>query len=245
VLVQSLMKGSRIGRWYTTQESAFALMALGKYFKEKGEDDFTGRLKISGDSTYTIDTSSFFRQRKGLDGKELTISIDGRGTCFYYWQASGVSTSRSVEEFDRGILVRREYLDESGSPIDPSAVPLGSRVVGRITVKSQDKTLYNVVINDLIPAGFEIENPRLKTSPALSWIKDSRLKIDNSDIRDDRLLIFATVSQSRELVFYYSLRAVSAGEFVVPPVAAECMYNPLIGGAASSGRITIRQNEGH
>lgn len=244
VLVQSLMKKAQIGHWYTTQESAFALMALGKYFKGKEEDNFTGRLKISGDSTYSIDTSSFFRKRTSLDGNQVTISIDGKGTCFYYWQASGVSTSHAVEEFDRGIVVRREYLTESGDPIDPAKVALGARVVGRITVQSQDKKLYNAVVSDLIPAGFEIENPRLKTSPTLSWIKDSRLKFDNVDIRDDRLLIFTDLYQNEPLVFYYSLRAISAGDFTIPPVAAECMYNPLIAGAASSGRITIKRDEG-
>jgi len=244
VLVQSLMEGARVGRWYTTQESAFALMALGKYFKDRPEDDFVGSLKVRGDSTYAIDTGSFFRQSKDLGGKEIEISIDGKGTCFYYWQASGVSTSHAVEEFDRGIIVRREYLTEAGEPIDPANVPLGTRVVARITAQARDKTLYNAVINDLIPAGFEIENPRLKTSPALSWIKDSRLKIDNVDIRDDRLLIFANLYHSNALEFYYSLRAVSAGEFQVPPIAAECMYNPLIAGAASSGRLTIIRQGG-
>jgi len=39
--------------------------------------------------------------------------------------------------------------------------------------------------------------------------------------------------------FYYSLRAICAGEFKVPPIAAECMYNPLIASSASSGTMTI------
>ncbi len=244
VLAQSLMNGAQAGRRYTTQSTAFALMALGKYFKGKGIDNFTGQLKISGAATYAIDTNSFSRQWGGIDGKEVTISIEGKGTCFYYWQASGVSLSHADDEFDRGIVVRREYMDESGAPIDLANVPLGTRVVGRITAQAKDKTLYNAVINDLIPAGFEIENPRLKTSPALSWIKDSNIKVDRHDIRDDRLLIFATLYHSRRLEFHYSLRAVSAGEFVIPPVAAECMYNPLIAGAASSGRVTIKRESG-
>jgi uncharacterized protein YfaS (alpha-2-macroglobulin family) len=97
------------------------------------------------------------------------------------------------------------------------------------------------VINDLIPAGFAIENPRLKTTPSLAWIPRLPTAPEYQDIRDDRLLLFADLPAHgrKGLLYYYSLRAVSAGEFVVPPVAAECMYNPLIAGASSSGRLNV------
>lgn len=243
-LAKSLMEQARIGRWYTTQANAFALMALGKFFKGKANLSFTGTVHITGDSTYRIDTACFMLQRKNLAKKEVTISIDGEGTCFYFWQASGVSSSHAAEEFDRGIRVRRQYLEEDGEPLDLQNVTLGNRVICRITAEAKDKTLYNVVINDLIPVGFEIENPRLKTTPALSWIADAGHRIDYQDIRDDRLLLFADLRVGKPLEFYYTLRAISAGEFVIPPVAAECMYNPLIAGSASSGRVTITGTEG-
>jgi uncharacterized protein YfaS (alpha-2-macroglobulin family) len=59
------------------------------------------------------------------------------------------------------------------------------------------------------------------------------------DISDDRLLIFTSLNPSDEVKFYYSLRATCAGEFKVPPVAAECMYNPLVASSSSSGAVTI------
>jgi uncharacterized protein YfaS (alpha-2-macroglobulin family) len=96
-----------------------------------------------------------------------------------------------------------------------------------------------VVINDLLPSGLEIENPRLKTSARLSWIPQEAAAIDYQDIRDDRLLIFANLYPGREIKYYYSVRAISAGEFKVPPVSGECMYNPLIGSSSSSGAMTI------
>jgi uncharacterized protein YfaS (alpha-2-macroglobulin family) len=154
---------------------------------------------------------------------------------------SGVSSANVAEECDLGIIVRREYLDEDGHALGTRNVALGNRVICRLTAEAQDKTLHNVVISDLIPAGFAIENPRIKTTPSLAWIPKSRRRADYQDIRDDRLLLFTDLEPGarKGLEFYYSLRAVTAGEFVVPPVAAECMYNPVIAGAASSGRLTI------
>jgi uncharacterized protein YfaS (alpha-2-macroglobulin family) len=240
VLVKSLLEDSRVGRWYTTQDNAFALMALGKYFKTHSNIGYAGTITIEGDKTYRFDSTGFSMTKKDLADKKVSLSVtSGDGTCFYYWEASGIPTSNVAMEFDRGIKVRREYLDEDGGSVTLSSVKLGSRVVGVITAEAIDKTLYNVVINDLLPAGFEIENPRLKTTPRLSWIPSQGAPIDYQDIRDDRLLIFANLSPGNPVRFYYSARAICTGEFKVPPVAAECMYNPLIAGAASSGMVTI------
>lgn len=240
LVAKSLMERARAGQWYTTQDNAFALMALGKYFKRKSQFGYTGSIRVEGDKSYAIDSTGFSFTRNDLSGKRLTLTVNsGDGTCFYYWQASGVPTDHSAPEFDRGMTVRREYFDEDAHPVDLKNVRLGSRVVCAITAESTTKLLQNVVINDLLPAGFEIENPRLKTTPRLSWIPKQGGSIDFQDIRDDRLLIFTNLYPSNKVKFYYSLRAISAGVFKVPPVAAECMYNPLIGSSASSGTVII------
>lgn len=240
VLAKSLMDDSRVDRWYTTQDNAFALMALGRYFKGKTSFGYAGTITIDGDKRYAIDSTGFSLTRKDLGGRTVHVAVtSGEGTCFYYWQAGGVPSTGFAPEFDRGIAVRREYLDENGAPVDLSAIKLGSQIVGVITAVATGKSLSNVVINDLLPAGFEIENPRLKTTARLSWIPKQEGPIDFQDIRDDRLLIFASLSPDRPLKFYYSLRAVCAGRFTLPPVAAECMYNRLIAGSASSGVVTV------
>ncbi len=240
ILVKSLMEKAQIGYWYTTQDNAFGLMALGKYFKNHTSHAYAGSITVEGDKTYPIDSTGFKLSRKDLAGKKARVEItSGDGTCFYYWQASGVPSGNAAPEFDHGIKVRREYLDENARPVDLSTVKVGDRLVCVVTATAVDKVLYNVVINDLLPAGFEIENPRLKTSARLSWIPTQGATIDYQDIRDDRLLIFANLYPGSPCKFYYSLRAICAGDFKVPPVAAECMYNPLIGSSASSGAVKI------
>jgi len=234
------MQRAEVNQWYTTQDNAFALMALGKYFRQKTSFAFKGQISIEGDRSYPVDSAGFSLTRDDLSGRKVRLSVsEGDGTCFYYWQASGIPLAPAAEEFDRGIIVRREYLDEYRHPVDLDSVPIGTQVVAVVTAKTVDKQREYVVINDMLPAGFEIENPRLKTTPRLSWIPTESQAAEYMDIRDDRLLIFTSLYPGREVKFYYSLRATCAGEFKVPPVAAECMYNPLVAGSASSGAVTI------
>jgi len=179
VLAKSLLERAQANEWYTTQDNAFALLALGKYFKRQSSFGYTGTVTVEGDKSYPMDSSGFKLTRKDLANKKVKLNVNqGSGTCFYYWQASGIPASNVAPEFDKGIKVRREYLDEDARPIDPRAVKVGMRIVCVVTVEAVDKDLYNVVVNDLLPAGLEIENPRLKTSPRLSWIPNASAPID-------------------------------------------------------------------
>ncbi len=239
VIAKSLMERASAGRWYTTQENAFALMAIGKYFKKSGSMSFKGTLGITG-KAYPIDSTGFKLTRSDIGGKQATLEItEGDGTAFYYWQASGVPTQGAAMEFDRGIKVRREYLTEDAALVDLSKVKLGDRLVVVVSIESTDRQLENVIIADLLPAGVEIENPRLKTTPRLSWIPTETSPVDYQDIRDDRILIATRLWPQRVYKYYYSVRAVSAGDFKIPPVSAECMYNPLIASSASSGAMHV------
>ncbi|NLI14919.1 MAG: hypothetical protein GX409_01395, partial [candidate division Zixibacteria bacterium] len=99
--------------------------------------------------------------------------------------------------------------------------------------------LSYVIINDMLPAGFEIENPRLATSGRLPWLPADDWKVSYMDIRDDRVLLFSDLWARQKQTYHYLIRVISAGEFSIPPVAAECMYDPTIASAASSGQVII------
>jgi len=240
VMAKSLMENARLGRWYTTQATAFALMALGRYLKGQEEADYAGRLKLIGDRQYEFGIDDFRLVLAEPKSHEAVIEIDGAGRCYYYWQISGIPIGEAAEEYQRGIRITRRYLDADGHQLDLKDVHLGDQIVCEITAEAIDERLHNVIINDLLPAGLEIENPRLKTTPRLSWLPEKRPDVAHMDIRDDRVLIFTDLSPRRSFTFHYSLRAISSGTFSVPPIAAECMYNPLIAGATSSDVMIIR-----
>jgi uncharacterized protein YfaS (alpha-2-macroglobulin family) len=96
----------------------------------------------------------------------------------------------------------------------------------------------------LLPAGLEVENPRLKTTETLPWVQDADLDPAYLDLRDDQVLLFTDLPENVWRNGYALLRAVTPGRFGLPPLHAEAMYNPAIRASGAQGRIEIRMREG-
>ena len=96
-------------------------------------------------------------------------------------------------------------------------------VVEIVLEKSYGTDVDNIVITDLLPAGFEIENPRTKEIPGMDWIKEASYPTA-LDVRDDRINLFVDLRSPRQK-YYYTVRAVSPGLYKMGPVSADAMYN--------------------
>ncbi len=227
-------------RWGTTQENAFAFLALGKILKKKMDGNYTGTLTLNGEHIGDFDSKTGLQlSDKDWDGAQVQIAIEGEGSCYYYWSAFGIQRDSFIEEYDRQLVVRRRYLNREGIPYNNNEFRHGNLVIAEITVKALTSNLENVVVVDMLPAGFEIENARLASRTGIPWLKTQDFKPDYVDIRDDRLIFFGTFPRQRERKFHYALRAVTRGEFTLPPVSAEAMYDPAKSSVANSGKIVI------
>ncbi|MBL7948442.1 MAG: hypothetical protein JNN19_05580, partial [Bacteroidia bacterium] len=95
----------------------------------------------------------------------------------------------------------------------------------------------NVVVTDLLPAGFEIENPRLTEAREMPWIKDASTP-EYFDVRDDRIHFFTTATNTTKH-FYYVVRAVSPGTYIQGSVGADAMYDGSYHSYSGSGSVRI------
>jgi alpha-2-macroglobulin len=241
VLVKELTKSAKAGEWYTTQDNAFAFLALGKVLKKHRKSDFTGEITAGGRSFGKFDKKELTVEDTRLAGKKVTVRIEGKGECYVYWQVSGVPVKPDFPEYDKGIRVSREYLGLDGKPLDYKAIKQGQLVIGKITMEALTADMENVAVDDMLPAGLEIENPRLATSAQIAWIKDKGFVPSYMDIRDDRLLLYVNLERGKKVEFYYALRAITRGVFRLPPVSAEAMYDPTVTSIESSGMVTVVQ----
>jgi uncharacterized protein YfaS (alpha-2-macroglobulin family) len=97
----------------------------------------------------------------------------------------------------------------------------------------------NIALTDLLPAGFEIENPRTKELPGMEWIKDASTPTA-LDVRDDRINLFVNLYGARQN-YYYAVRAVSPGIYRIGPASADAMYNGEYHSYNGGGTIKVVQ----
>ena len=239
MLVKNLSEAASDGsRWRTTQDNAFAFLALGKIMKKQTNRDYTGTLKINGEHFADFDAAEKRYTDEAWDGTRVQLTLEGEGSCYYYWSAFGIQRDSFIEEYERELQVRRRYFNKDGESLTGTFLH-GDLIVAEITVKALTANLENVVVVDMLPTGFEIENPRLESRAGIPWLKTQDFKPDYLDIRDDRLIFFGTFPRQRERKFYYALRAVTQGEFTLPPIAAEAMYDPTKSAVAGSMDIKV------
>ena len=246
LLVRRLESAQRGGRWYTTQDNAMALAALGKYARVLATVPrrFAGTLSWGGaDRAKTFDSENAFRTLlQGYRSGGVKLANAGEGAVFYYWKSEGVPRNGDVKEVDKGLCIRRRLMNAGGSPLETKRLRQGDLYIVELTVET-DRLIDNVVLQDLLPAGLEVENARLKTSRSIGWIKEKQtLPVLHCDIRDDRLVAF-TGPFSGTRRYYYAARAITAGDFIVPPAFAECMYDAALSSLHGAGRIVVASGE--
>jgi uncharacterized protein YfaS (alpha-2-macroglobulin family) len=74
-----------------------------------------------------------------------------------------------------------------------------------------------------------------------SWDSGWWSPFDHREIRDDRVVYFATVLWRGTYNLSYVARATTAGRFVRPTAHAEEMYNPSVHGRTEGGVFTVTE----
>ncbi len=162
------------------------------------------------------------------------------GAAFYSVLTQGVPTDDAFRPANAGLEIQREFLNRDGGAIDLANVRQGDLVAIRTKVRSVSGPVQNVVIVNLLPSGLEVENPRLQTTEQLPWVADANLQPAYMDLRDDRILLFADLPADSWQTFYTLVRAVSPGQFRLPPVQVEAMYNPSLRATGERGRMEVK-----
>lgn len=225
-------------KWFSTQEAAFSLLALGKLARISGNADVTADIKVNGKTIAQFSGNDLRLSAKQLGGSAIELHTKGAGRLYYYWHCEGISASGQYREEDQFIKVRRQFYDRYGKKLVNNTFKQNDLVIVQLSLeKLYAGPVENIVLTDMLPAGFEIENPRTKEIPGMDWVKDASVPV-SLDARDDRINLFVNLTVSRQ-VYYYAVRAVTAGNYVLGPVGADAMYNGEYHSYHGAGKIRI------
>jgi uncharacterized protein YfaS (alpha-2-macroglobulin family) len=142
-----------------------------------------------------------------------------------------------------GYSIDRRYFTMEGAPVELNEVEQGTRLVAVLTVTPFEESAARLMINDPLPAGFEIDNPNLMRAGdvrALDWL-ELNSSTESTQFRQERFLAAVDWRSDKPFRLGYVLRAVSPGDFHHPAASVEDMYRPENRAQSEAGRVTITQ----
>jgi uncharacterized protein YfaS (alpha-2-macroglobulin family) len=258
-LIDVLGKAYAKKAYTSTQEQAWLLLAT----HALGEEAKDLKLAING------------QPHQGTLLRGITAAeLDGEGVVVSNTSESGVEAVISVvgaaltpePAIAKGFSIERSYYT-----LDGRRVELKSAAGGRSELTQNDRLVVvlkveaeqpggRILLVDRLPAGLEIENPRLVDAgdvKTLGWLKTT-LKPNHLDFRDDRFVAafdFFGSSNARRghsgdgedgnaepvssASVAYLVRAVTPGSFVHPAATVEDMYRPDRFARTASGQLVV------
>jgi uncharacterized protein YfaS (alpha-2-macroglobulin family) len=269
-LVRGLQAHRTRGRWSNTQDNAFVLLALNRYFRqfEGTEPDFIARTWLGEDfagehafrgrsvDSHRIEIPMAWLARDE-EPHDLILDKDGAGRLYYRIGLSYAPSDLELEAADHGFEVTRRY---SGVD-DPDNVRrrddgvweirAGARVEVELELVAPARR-YHVALVDPLPAGLESINPALAVSdspdsgetPSNPFARGRYWWwgpwYEHQNLRSERTEAFASLLPGGVYRYSYFARATTPGEFVVPPAKAEEMYQPETFGRSASAKVLVR-----
>ena len=226
-------------RYLNTQERCFGFLAMGKIAKMAANSNIKAEITSGGKKIAVFDNKDLNIKIDNDTYKPFEIKTEGNGNLYYYWETEGITADGSFLEEDSYIQVRKDFYDRNGNYISGNTFKQNDLVLVQISITGLTNTyVENVAISDILPACFEIENPRITTIPSGMDFPHSRSRADYMDIRDDRINLFTKVGSGTKY-FYYLVRVVSTGNYIMGPVGADAMYNGEYHSYNGSGKIIV------
>jgi uncharacterized protein YfaS (alpha-2-macroglobulin family) len=266
-VVRGLLAHRKKGHWLNTQEDAFVLMALDRYFRtyEKETPDFVAKVWLGdgfvGDHAFRGRTTEYFQAdvpmgylTENRGPVPLTLAMDGdAGRLYYRVGLRYAPRDLRLPPADYGFAVERKYvgIDDPGDVrLDDDGVwhvKAGARIKVELDFANESRR-YHVALVDPLPAGFEAQNPVLATTGTLPqsppdqqpyWWWWSRPWQEHEMMRDERVEVFTSLLWDGVHSYDYVARATTPGRFVVPPTKAEEMYMPETFGRSGTDIVVV------
>ncbi|MEQ8822940.1 MAG: alpha-2-macroglobulin [Filomicrobium sp.] len=232
----------------STQEQAWLLLAI----KAMGDTDKDSALKI-GETTYKAPLTRVVTaaQLKANALKITNASAKATDAVISVVGAAVTPEPATANGFD----IERSFYRLDGTPVNLASANGGASTVKQnerfiVVVKATTKHRGGrVLLVDKLPAGLEVENPRLVSSGdvrSLSWLKND-VFAEHTEFRDDRVvsafnLYGKRAAAGQSVSIAYIVRAVTPGSFVHPAATVEDMYAPERHARTDAGRLTVVAN---
>jgi uncharacterized protein YfaS (alpha-2-macroglobulin family) len=211
--------------WYSTQETAYALMAVATYYGASPAKPFRFKLGWEGETPRQVEAAvPFFQQAYSpftAMERKLVVVNPGTGRLYMTATIAGIPAAGGEKAHENNLRLEVAYQNLKGEALAVERIPQGSDLQVKISITNLSKvSLNNLALTHLVPTGCQISNPRLfSEEPASGYY-------DYQDVRDERIYTYFNLGAGAKKTFTVVLNASYRGRFYLPGISVESMYDP-------------------
>jgi uncharacterized protein YfaS (alpha-2-macroglobulin family) len=213
--------------WLSTQECAFALMALAKYYAASEGQKIEFALSSNHHKEQSFQFTSHFFQHSitPIPNSGLTLKIENKNDkpLFAVIINKGVAPAGQEKEENSQLTLQVTYYDLKNVPIAVSEIKQGNDFVAEIKLANQSGALQeNLALSHIFASGWQI------VQPCFDHEHGKNDAFDYQDVRDDRIYTYFSLPPRAVKQFRVLLNASYPGKFYLPGVAVNAMYDGTI-----------------
>lgn len=234
--------------WFSTQSTAFALMAMGRLAEKlSGSLDFTwtwnGKQQPAVKSAKAV-----FEKEISTSPKSGTVAVknQGKGALSVDLITRTQLLNDTLPAISDNLRMDIRYASMDGKPMSVNDIRQGTdfTAIASISNTSGTTDYTNLALTHIIPSGWEVYNERMtvpEAEPQETTDSSGNVsgKYTYQDIRDDRVLTYFNLRRGETKIFTIRLQATYAGNFILPAVQCEAMYDVNVQARSKAGRTTV------
>jgi len=239
-IVKDISEVLSSNKWLSTQTVAYSLVAVSNYYKKhKPNQGIKFAYTFNGKTETKNSNSGIFKVDIDLNSlNEQTIKFENKanGTLYARLILEGVPELGTVQAVSNNLQVSVNYKLSNGTIVQPDQIAQGTDFVAEVKVKNPSSYNYKeMALAQIFPSGWEILNARLFNFGNLGQSSPYTYQ----DIRDDRVYTHFDIKKGETKTFNILLNASYAGDFYLPGVFAEAMYDGAINARTSGKWIKV------
>lgn len=233
--------------WLSTQESAFALIAIGRFLSTESKEAASFSYTYNGNSSgeQNLQKPSWLKtlQVNKITGNQLSFTNKSKRTLYVEITTSGQPKEDRTGASSNGMVLDVRYINNEGQGVRIDRLEQGTDFIAAVTVKGSPNSrfLRDIALTQVFPSGWEILNERMLEASGQSFANSAS---DYRDLRDDRIHTYFNLSSGASATFYVRLNAAYIGRFYLPATAVELMYDGNVNARTQGQWIEVVQTGG-
>ncbi len=203
--------------WYSTQTTAYSLMAISRFYSNKTDTNFNFKLSVDGKETQILSNTPIYQKRIEnflKKGSSISVKNPNNYPLFLSIINMGIPKIGTEKEYSNDIQLFATYEDVNNI----TKIKQGKDFNLLLKIKNlKNKKLENIAITYIVPSGVQINRNQI-----------DQTNLDFIDIRDDRVYYYLSLNPNETKKLHLSLNGSYSGKYYHPAISASSMYDNTI-----------------